>query len=169
MQPFAYDPLSQDNIAALNPISSMLPGGDVNTTRPPLSIDTSFIDDWNHSSPSTAPSSASVTSSSSSSSSSSSPSSPSYPDSPSPSSDPYAYTVDSFDPAFTKPFDSQPSPFHVYSNTCRTPFEQHGNAGVYINSPSEYVAFDHEHPKAELAHLDLEFSAFMASLPQYSL
>jgi hypothetical protein len=67
---------------------------------------------------------------------------------------------------------SQLSPFHVYLNTCWTPFEQHGHvgsAGMYINSPSEFVSFDHEHPKAELTHFDLEFSAFMASLPQYSL
>jgi len=153
---FACDPLSENNIAALSPVSGMLPD-DVNPSRPPLSIDTSFIDDWSRSSPST----------------SASPSTTSHLDSPCPSSDPYgSYMLDSFDTTFTKPFDSHSSPFQVYSNTCQSPFEQHcGNqgGGVYINSPSDFVSFEHDHPKAELAHLDLEFSAFMASLPQYSL
>lgn len=147
----ACDPLSQPPSPMesadllFNPTSNATGG---------LSIDTSFLrlDDWNCPSPL--------------SSDSSMPATPSLMGSPSP--DTYGtYTLQSFEDTLAKSFGSQCFP--AYPNSCETQFP--GVVQYELDSPSVYPSFE-QAPCCQGVHManqDHDFSAFMASLPEYAL
>jgi hypothetical protein len=152
-QSFNFDSFSFDNIASMAH-SGMFTDG---SNTPALSVDTSFVDDWTRCSSPT----------------SSMPATPqSFADSPydihtpidacSPFSP--GYSLDAFSHESISPFDTN---MHLYSGDCAASFAPHGMNAPFVQS--DFAAFAFEHPKPELAQLDLDFSAFMATLPPYTL
>jgi len=120
-----------------------------------LSVDTSFLDDWaRNSSPM-----------------SSMPATPSYLDSPCSVNTPLdsfsnEYNFDSFDHTLSRSFDL--SNLHVYTGDNMCAFNQHCSNldGPYVSPDFNQLprdAFSFENTKPEMTHIDLNFSAFMAS------
>ncbi|KDR72415.1 hypothetical protein GALMADRAFT_229167 [Galerina marginata CBS 339.88] len=168
---FSFGSFSFDNIASPIPTYDCDPHSlhqadsfDGSQYSPSLSVDTSFMSDW-------APSPSPV-----------SPSSPSYMMTPSPvlSSSP-APSFDGgfdFDHVLDKSFDDFSATFSGFQQSCGV---SHSAAmcggGVedvsIMGTDALYAAFadqiHHHHPSAPLAHLDLDFSAFMTSIPQYAM
>ncbi|KAF5376432.1 hypothetical protein D9615_008651 [Tricholomella constricta] len=109
-----------------------------------LSIDTSFLDNWNCPSPL--------------SSESSMPATPSFIGSPVPAYNPYI-----FEDTLAKTFAGH---FPAYPNSCEPQY-----AGTYeAESPSVYPIFDQDScSQVHMANQDHDFSAFMASLPEYAI
>jgi hypothetical protein len=119
-----------------------------------LTINTSFLglDDWRSSCPSPLSSASSI----------STPGTPSsYMNSPCPE---YAtYTLNSLEHSLAKSFGNE---FLGYSSTCDSTFSgEYTDAG----SPPLYHSFEPCPPKYHMANSDLDFSAFMPTLPEYSL
>jgi len=127
-----------------------------NPTSPtPISVNTSFLDDWAlNSSPM-----------------SSMPTTPSYLDSPSPTHTPLdsfsnEFNFDLFDHSLSRSFDLPNLQVYSGDNTCA--FNQHCSNldGSYISADFNQLPredFSFENSKPEMAHLDLNFSALMAS------
>jgi len=119
---------------------------------PELSIDTSFLgfDDWSSDCPSPLSSASSI----------STPATPSsYMNSPYP--DYGTYTLDSLEHSLAKAFGNE---FPMYQNNSF--MEEYTDA----DSPSAYPSYEHCLPKFHaVTPPDLDFSAFIASLPEYSL
>jgi len=142
-----YDPLSQP--------PSPMDSGDmlfnaVSSEPANLSINTSFLglDDWNCPSPQSADSSM--------------PATPSFMGSP--SRDAYgSYALQSFEDTLAKSFGED---FRAYPNSCDSQF-----SGVYQpDSPSVYPSFEQGFcSQVHMVNQDHDFSAFMASLPEYAL
>ncbi|PPQ69276.1 hypothetical protein CVT25_005933 [Psilocybe cyanescens] len=155
---FNFGSFSFDNIASplptydCDPLSASLSGGNFSAS---LTIDTSFMQDWESSpSPET-------------------PSTPNYlmPSSPIMSSPPtptYASNYDAFDHQLVGSFDDFAGNFPAFDQSC-------GVDALSLTSAQAHVVYaaygDHAHHQASLplAHLDLDFSAFMTSVPQYAM
>lgn len=101
--------------------------------------------------------------------SSSMPATPSYIDSPSPGAyGTFNDSVDSFERSLANSFGdfNLPKQYDLYPSNGDSHF-----SGSYTNadSPPEYPSFEQHHSKTHMASQDLDFSAFMASLPEYSI
>ncbi|KAG6916360.1 hypothetical protein DXG01_007196 [Tephrocybe rancida] len=138
----SYDPLSQPS----SPHGDML-FDTAHSNNSGLSIDTSFsnFDDWNCPSPL---------------SDTSMPATPSFMRSPAP--DAYSqYSLQSFEDSLAKSFDGH---FPSYSNGCDSQIIS------AFDPDSPYPTFEHEScSQVHMASQDHDFSAFMASLPEYGM
>lgn len=68
-------------------------------------------------------------------------------------------------PEFASRFDPDP----IFADRHHGEASVYGNDACVLGSPSVFAAFEHNHPEAQFADLDTEFSAFMSSIQQYCI
>ncbi|KAH9482015.1 Repressor ROX1 [Psilocybe cubensis] len=165
---FNFGTFSFDNIVSplptydCDPLSASLNNGSFHAS---LTIDTSFMQQWDASPSPGTPSTPDYMSNSS----------PLLSSPPTPS---YSSTYDAFDHQLSNAFDDFSVNYPTFDQSCGVPQQNICGSGIdslSFSSPqahANYAAYgDHAHQEisAPLAHLDLDFSAFMTSIPQYAM
>lgn len=90
----------------------------------------------------------------------------------------YSSTYDAFEHQLSSAFDDFSVNFPGFDQSCSVPQQVMSGSGidslsfVNVQAHAAYAVYgDHAHQQvgAPLAHLDLDFSAFMTSIPQYAM